>query len=182
MDTDTDSDCEGTPDNIEGPFWREDVPIRNDLDLYGHEGLSLTISGTVKDLDCNALPGAIVEIWHAYPSTVAVEDLESGDSVDYDHTSEEMEYRGQMATDDKGQYSFHTLKPGWYLNGSTFRPAHIHVKIWVQGTERLTTQLYFEGDPLIDTDPWAKTALEVSLSEGSDGAMSGTFDFVVNAT
>ena len=46
----------------------------------------------------------------------------------------------------------------------------------------MTTQLYFEGDPLIDTDPWAKTALEVSLSEGSDGAMSGTFDFVVNAT
>ena len=125
------------------------------------------------------LAGAIVEIWHAYPSLVSAEDLANDDSVDYDHTSDEMEYRGQMATDDKGEYSFHTLKPGWYLNGSAFRPSHIHVKIWVKGVEQLTTQLYFEGDPFIDADPWAKQALEVSLSEDASGALSGNYDFSV---
>ena len=68
---------------------------------------------------------------------------------------------------------------GAYLNGSTFRPAHIHVKIWVKDVEQLTTQLYFEGDPLIDADPWAKQALEVSLSEDASGALSGSYDFSV---
>jgi protocatechuate 3,4-dioxygenase beta subunit len=142
----------------------------------------LTISGLVTDLDCVPLEGAIVEIWQGYPTAVAVEDLKPSDSVDYDHDSAEMQYRGQMATDANGQYSFHTLKPGWYRNGNAFRPAHIHVKIWVDGVEQLTTQLYFEGDPFIETDPWASDALTVPIETDSGGAQTGRFDFVVDLT
>jgi protocatechuate 3,4-dioxygenase beta subunit len=113
---------------------------------------------------------------------VAVEDLVEGDSVDYDHDSEEMQYRGQMATDEKGGYSFHTLKPGWYLNSGLFRPSHIHIKIWVDGIERLTTQLYFEGDPKIEADSWAEEELEVTLSKAADGSATGSFDFSVSVS
>ena len=172
-------DCEATPPDIQGPFWRDGVPVRTEYDLYGHAGTSLTISGLVTDLDCTPLAGAIVEIWHADPTTVTAEDLQAGDSVDYDRTSEAMRYRGQLATDKDGRYSFHTLKPGWYLNGASFRPSHIHVKIWVDGVERLTTQLYFEGDPFSVDDPWATPQMSIALTLDAEGAATGSFDFSV---
>jgi len=172
-------DCELTGDDISGPFYRDGVPIRNELDLYGDAGIALTLSGVVLDTDCNPIPNAVVDIWHADPTTKAVDDLIDSDSVDYDNSSSEMRYRGQTATDAEGRYSFHTKKPGWYLNGGTFRPMHIHVKVWVDGTERLTTQLYFQGDPYIVGDPWASADRSVALVADGEGAESGTFDFTV---
>ena len=172
-------DCEQTDDDIQGPFYRDNVPIRSELDLYGDAGTELTLSGQVLDLDCNPIANAVVDIWHAYPTTVAVEDLVNSDSVDYDNSSSEMRYRGQTATDENGRYSFHTKKPGWYLNGDTFRPMHIHVKVWVGNSEKLTTQLYFQGDPHIEGDPWAHPDREVVLSPDGTGAEKGTFNFTV---
>ena len=172
-------DCTVTESDNPGPFYIEGVPVRNDLDLYGDPGVELTLSGFVLDSDCNPIPNAVVDIWHADPTTVAVEDLTPADSVPYDNTSSEMRYRGQTATNAEGRYSFHTKKPGWYLNGSNFRPMHIHVKIWVDGTERLTTQLYFEGDPHMEGDPWASAARALVLVPEGDGAESGTFNFTI---
>ena len=173
-------DCERTDDDIEGPFYRPNVPIRNELDLYGDAGTALTLSGQVLDLDCNPIANAVVDIWHADPTTVAAGDLVNSDSVNYDNTSSEMRYRGQTATDGQGRYSFHTKKPGWYLNGNTFRPMHIHVKVWVGNTAKLTTQLYFVGDPHIAGDPWASPDRSVALSSDGPGAEKGTFNFVIS--
>ena len=60
-----------------------------------------------------------------------------------------------MLTDADGQFSFETILPGWYLNGSSFRPRHLHMIIVPPGGSALTTQIYFEGDPYIDGDHWA---------------------------
>jgi protocatechuate 3,4-dioxygenase beta subunit len=139
----------------------------------------LTLSGWVTDVECNPIPGAIVEIWHAEPTTKTPSELTAADSAPYDNSSSEMKYRGQMAADSEGRYSFHTKKPGWYLNGGTFRPSHIHVKIWVEGEERLTTQLYFEGDPFIPDDPWATAERSVSTTIAEDGSETGRFDFAI---
>ena len=173
-------DCEQTDNDIEGPFYRPNVPVRSELDLYGDAGTELTLSGRVLDLDCNPIANAVVDIWHADPTDVAVENLVNADSVDYDNTSSEMRYRGQTATDSEGRYSFHTQKPGWYLNGGTFRPMHIHVKVWVGDDLKLTTQLYFAGDPYISGDPWASLDRAVALSPDGPGAEKGTFNFVLS--
>ena len=178
-DTTASGDCTVTDPDVPGPFYVEGVPVRNDLDLYGHAGTKLMLSGLVLDANCNPIPNAIVDIWHAYPTTVNAADLTRADSVDYDNTSAEMHYRGQTATDADGRYSFQTKKPGWYLNGNRFRPTHIHVKVWVNGTERLTTQLYFKGDPYIEGDPWASDARALDLVNNEDGSESGSFDFVL---
>jgi protocatechuate 3,4-dioxygenase beta subunit len=60
---------------------------------------------------------------------------------------------GRMLTDANGYYAFRTIRPGpypWRNRVNDWRPAHIHYAIsgnaWVQ---RLITQMYFEGDPLI---------------------------------
>tara|TARA_B100000683_G_scaffold275500_2_gene326498 strand:+ start:1739 stop:2509 length:771 start_codon:yes stop_codon:yes gene_type:complete len=173
-------DCEQTANDIEGPFYRPNVPVRSELDLYGDAGTELTLSGRVLDLDCNPIPNAVVDIWHADPTDVPVADLVDSDSVDYDNTSSEMRYRGQTATDAEGRYSFHTKKPGWYLNGGTFRPMHIHVKVWVGDNLKLTSQLYFAGDPYISGDPWASLDRAVVLSADGPGAEKGTFNFVIS--
>jgi protocatechuate 3,4-dioxygenase beta subunit len=165
-DVDTDTTCEVTADNIEGPFYISDAPVRTDLDLYGHTGESLRISGLLLDAECKPITGGVIEVWHSRPDG------------SYDNDSSEMEYRGQFAPAADGRWEFETLMPGKYLNGSSYRPAHIHVKVWVNGVEALTTQLYFAGDSHLASDPWALPELTLTLSETSNG-LEGVFDIVV---
>lgn len=158
------SACEPTPADIEGPFYRPEIPIGGDLDVHGDSGIPLRIEGRVLDTSCSAIAGAIVEIWHATP---VAPDGEPGDvNATYD-SSAEYRYYGQVATDADGSYAFETLRPGWYLNGENYRPAHVHLKVWVDGVERLTTQLYFVGDPFNDGDPWFNS--EMALDPDDKG-------------
>ena len=64
-------------------------------------------------------------------------------------------------SDADGYYYFRTVKPGAYpwRNGiNDWRPAHIHVSVFGSGfAQRLITQLYFEGDPLIARCPIVQT-------------------------
>ena len=64
---------------------------------------------------------------------------------------------GRTITDEDGYYYFRTIRPGpypWRNFASSWRPAHIHFSIFGSGfAQRLITQLYFEGDPLIPLDP-----------------------------
>ncbi|MCH8317175.1 MAG: twin-arginine translocation pathway signal protein [Bacteroidetes bacterium] len=158
-----------TSDDILGPFYKENAPTRTDLNVNNQTGTQLKISGTVFGEDCKTpLKNAKIEIWHA------------SDSGDYDNSSSDFEYRGTVYSDSNGKYNFATVVPGRYLNGSTFRPSHIHFKITASGHKELVTQLYFQGDPYIDSDPWAseEDAEEriITLSEDSNGNKSGTFD------
>ena len=172
--------CDATDDDIEGPFYRSDAPVRSDLDLYGDPGTVFLLSGFVLDRDCNPIADAVVEIWHADPTAVPVDELTSTDSVDYDNSSAEMRYRGQIGTDADGRYAFRTKKPGWYLNGPRFRPMHFHMKVWVGGVERLTTQLYFEGDPYIEGDAWASLDRALAVVTEGVGVESARFDFTLD--
>jgi protocatechuate 3,4-dioxygenase beta subunit len=56
---------------------------------------------------------------------------------------------------------FRTIKPGpypWRNRVNDWRPAHIHYSISGDGfAQRLITQLYFEGDPLIAGCPIVKS-------------------------
>ena len=173
--------CMPTSADITGPFWRKGIPVRHDFDLFDDEGQKLTLMGRVLDGKCQPVPQAVVEMWHASPTSLAVDQLSSRDAVDYDVSSPAFRYYGQFATDSAGRYEMRTKKPGWYLNGRTFRPSHIHVKVYVDGLERLTTQLYFKGDPFIPKDPWASQATErlVTTVPSHDGGLLGRFDFSV---
>ena len=155
--------CPPTDRDIEGPYYREGVPIRSDLNLYGDEGKRLLLAGTLTGSNCMPIANAVVEIWHANPSGA------------YDTATDEKRYYGQVATDDAGAWSFKTLMPGRYLNGGRYRPAHIHLKAWVDGVARLTTQIYFDGDPYNEGDSWFDEARSVEV--GEDG--SARFDVAV---
>lgn len=49
--------------------------------------------------------------------------------------------------------------------GAQYRPAHVHVKVQVAGYKLLTTQLYFEGDPYNDIDPFIKKGLIMKVAD-----------------
>jgi len=137
------ADCtQRTAPNIEGPFYRAGAPFRRELASDGN----LIVTGFVRDRHCQPIEGAVVEIWQA-----------NGDG-DYDRGGDR--FRGQLRTGAQyGEFQIHTVRPGRYLNGPTYRPAHIHVKIHANGHAPLTTQLYFPGDPYNDSDPWFRSDL-----------------------
>jgi protocatechuate 3,4-dioxygenase beta subunit len=64
---------------------------------------------------------------------------------------------GRCLTDEDGNYYFRTVKPGpypWRNTINSWRPAHIHFSVFGSGfVQRLITQMYFEGDPLIGLCP-----------------------------
>jgi protocatechuate 3,4-dioxygenase beta subunit len=68
---------------------------------------------------------------------------------------------GRTITDEGGFYSFRTIKPGpypWPNGVNDWRPSHIHFSVFGHGfAQRLITQMYFEGDPLIWKCPIVQT-------------------------
>ena len=160
--------CVPTVESLEGPFYRGDAPEQADMNIWGDEGTVIRFSGRVLEGDCSTgLAGATVELWHADPSGA------------YDNRSSDMRYRCALRTDDDGRYSVVSLLPGRYLNGSSYRPRHIHVKVFdASGAERLTTQLYFQGDEYLDCDPFAHTSLAVPFA-GTDEWVASDVNLVL---
>jgi catechol 1,2-dioxygenase len=137
--------CLVTEDNILGPFYRAGAPFRREIS-DGATGDTLIIGGTVYGCDCvTPLAGAEVDIWQANSQGA------------YDNTGYTL--RGRAMTDAFGRYEFESIMPGFYLNGATYRPRHVHYMVSHADGVPLTTQLYFEGDPYIPTDPFVRASL-----------------------
>jgi protocatechuate 3,4-dioxygenase beta subunit len=64
---------------------------------------------------------------------------------------------GRCLTDGDGNWRFVTVKPGaypWRNHDNAWRPAHIHFSVFGRAfSQRLVTQMYFPGDPLLELDP-----------------------------
>jgi protocatechuate 3,4-dioxygenase beta subunit len=64
---------------------------------------------------------------------------------------------GRTFTDGEGRYRFITIKPGsypWRNHPFAWRPQHIHFSLLGNApVQRLVTQMYFPGDPLLAIDP-----------------------------
>jgi protocatechuate 3,4-dioxygenase beta subunit len=136
-------DCDTTND-ILGPFYRPDAPIRSDLTYEGLKGTRIVLKGKVFKSDCTTvLQDALVEIWHC------------NTEGEYDNETKEFKQRASLNTNNKGEYAFTTILPGKYLNGELYRPSHIHYRVTEKNSKELISQIYFKGDPHIVKDPWA---------------------------
>ena len=161
----------------QGPFYSTNAPtiLNNHLALANEPGTRLTISGWVHNLDCTEyIAGAILDIWHA------------DDAGTYDNTG--FNLRGKTTSNNQGFYLFETIYPGKYLNGNSYRPAHIHFKITPPGYPLLTTQLYFQGDSDIPSDAAASISSGtfdssnriVPVTTNSLGQKEATWDIVID--
>ena len=155
---------ETTAANIEGPFYKAGAPHRAVLVSARDEGERLSIAGVVRAQDCKPIAGAAMEIWHA--------DARGAYDNDGFH------FRGTLVTDARGRFELRSIVPGRYLNGDRFRPAHVHVKLHARGHRALTTQLYFDGDPYNDGDPFIVPSL-IMAHRKDGGVRRASFDFVL---
>ena len=140
--------------------------IRNYAEAGGEAiGERIIVHGRV--LDENALPVAntLIEIWqanaggryrHLRDTYLGALDPNFGGC-------------GRCVTDAEGYYHFRTIRPGpypWPNNRAEWRPAHIHFSIFGHAfAQRLVSQFYFEGDPLIAHCPIIATIPDQSAVE-----------------
>ena len=150
---------ENSVSEITGPvFGHNDLgPLDNDLIRnYAKDGdpvgERIIVHGRVLDENARPVPGALLEFWqanaggkyrHVNDRYVAAEDPNFLGC-------------GRCLTDEDGWYRFRTIKPGpypWRNRIDDWRPAHIHFSVFGHAfVQRLITQMYFEGDPLLRLD------------------------------
>ncbi|GGE13511.1 protocatechuate 3,4-dioxygenase beta subunit [Gemmobacter megaterium] len=155
---------QGSMSEITGPtFGHTDIdPIDNDLIRNWAKtgdpvGERIIVHGRVLDENARPVPQTLVEIWQANASGRYrhKKDAYLG-ALDPNFGG-----CGRTLTDQDGYYYFRTIKPGaypWRNWVNNWRPAHIHVSVFGSAfSQRLITQMYFEGDPLIAQCPIVKT-------------------------
>jgi len=156
---------DGTISEITGPVFGHSMIGELDNDLihnYARPGESaigerIIVHGRVLDERGQPVRGALLEFWqanaggryrHKKETYLAAIDPNFGGC-------------GRAITDDDGRYAFRTVKPGpypWPNGVNDWRPAHIHFSVFGHGfAQRLITQMYFEGDPMIWKCPIVNT-------------------------
>jgi catechol 1,2-dioxygenase len=143
-----------TTTDILGPFYRPNAPLRVNINPTGYSGPLFHLSGTVfKEDGKTPFPNCLVEIWQA------------DDHKGYDNTTDDFGYRGSQRAGKNGKYHFITALPKPYSLGqgsTTYRPAHIHMRISGEGQQDLITQIYFKNDPYLEVDPSSKSPDAIS--------------------
>lgn len=138
-------------------FGDQDVdPVEADLTAQRDGepvGERMTVSGRVVDGDGRPVRHQLVEVWQANASGRYIHQRDQHPApLDPGFTG-----AGRCLTDADGRYSFTTIKPGpypWRNHLNAWRPAHIHFSVFgTEFTQRVVTQMYFPGDPLLGLDP-----------------------------
>lgn len=146
-----------TQSELTGPTFGHDLLGPNDNDLiinYAKPGEMaigerILVHGRVLDERGVGIPNVLVEFWqanaggryrHKKEGYLAPLDPNFGGC-------------GRTVTDENGFYFLRTIRPGpypWPNGVNDWRPSHIHFSVFGLGfAQRLITQMYFEGDPLI---------------------------------
>ena len=128
-----------TPGDYEGPFYplgSRDQDTNNLIPDGILDGDTLLrLNGELRDTNGNAIPGAVIDVWHTDTQGRYLHPKDSSPG----ERRQDFRYWGQATTDANGKFFFRTLLPGGYSR----RPAHVHYKVW-QGKQRLlTSQIYF---------------------------------------
>ncbi len=147
---------------LHGPVFGESRIRPNDNDLTAQHpgepiGEKIVVSGQLMDSDGRPIRNQLVEIWQANSCGRYAHALDDHPApLDPNFTG-----GGRTMTDNEGRYRFTTIKPAaypWGNHPNAWRPAHIHFSLYGTAfTQRLITQMYFPGDPLIDSDPIANS-------------------------
>jgi len=148
-----------TESTVLGPFHVDGAPrleMGANLSKDG-KGEPLWVSGQVLNEQRQPIEGAELDVWQT--SADGFYDIQ-------DRTQPEMNLRGLFTTGADGRFFFRSIKPTSYpiptdgpvgqllsgLGRHPMRPAHIHFIVSAREYEPVTTHIFVQGDPYLDSD------------------------------
>lgn len=150
---------EVTPTTVLGPFYVQGAPHLAMGETIAHHGRGepLFVSGMVADAAGQPLGDVELDVWQT---------SEDGFYDTQDATQPDMNLRGLFRTGADGRFWFRSIVPASYpipsdgpvgamlkaLGRHPMRPAHIHFILRAAGYESLTTHIFIDGDPYLDSD------------------------------
>jgi protocatechuate 3,4-dioxygenase beta subunit len=159
-----------TLSEVTGPVFGVDEVKPGDSDLtHQHDGEPLgeriVVSGRLQDENSKPIANALIELWQCNSAGRYRHVVDDHDApLDPNFTG-----WGRVLTDAQGNYRFLTIKPGaypWRNHYNAWRPAHLHFSIFGIGlVQRLVTQMYFPGDPLLSYDPMYNSVSDAKARE-----------------
>jgi len=149
-----------TESTVFGPFHRDgapQLPPGGNIAPRDTTGTPTIIRGRVIDLNGHPIAGARLDVWQA--------DSTGRYDSQYADTSE-LHMRGRFRTDAEGRYLVRTVRPVYYAiptdgpvgrmlratDRHPWRPAHVHFVVSADGYESVTTHLFDDVDPYLDSD------------------------------
>jgi protocatechuate 3,4-dioxygenase beta subunit len=138
------------------------------------QGERIIVIGRVLDEDGRPVPHTLVEIWQANAAGRYIHVVDQHPApLDPNFFG-----GGRCVTDAEGRYRFLTIKPGaypWGNHPNAWRPNHIHFSLFGHAFgQRLVTQMFFPGDPLLAFDP-----IFLGVPEKARGRMIASFSLDV---
>jgi len=149
-----------TEATVFGPFHTEDAPaVESGTDIaVGAPGLPMFVQACVRGLDGEAIADADVDVWQA--------DEEGLYDVQRPELGDVRRARAVLRTDAEGCVRFRSVVPTAYpiptdgpvgrmlvaTGRHPWRPAHLHFMIRAAGYQTLTTHLFKDPDPYLDSD------------------------------
>lgn len=175
-----------TEATVLGPFHVSDAPMLPMGASIRHDTVGETcwVSGRVLGADGAAVSGAVLDVWQT--NGAGFYDVQQPDD------QPAMNMRGRFTTGADGAYAFETAKPVPYpiptdgpvgrilrrMGRHPYRPAHIHFIVSAPGHRAVTTHIFVDGDPYLDSDAvfGVKESLVVPFVPDGDG-WRASFDF-----
>jgi hydroxyquinol 1,2-dioxygenase len=175
-----DKDNHGTTEmNVEGPLYLHGLPERQHGDRLGEIGPAdkpMFVRHRVVDKNGKALANAIMDVWQP-----------NGEGFYYVQRDylPDWNFYGRFRTDANGEVHYLSVVPGDYpvpTSGATgsvlqmlgrhgYRACHVHYMIQAEGHEPLTTMMYFNHSPYVDSDTiFSVKNFRVDLTEHTDPA------------
>jgi protocatechuate 3,4-dioxygenase, alpha subunit len=169
-----------TPSQTVGPYLHLGLTDTHSIPRVagdGTKGERVWLTFRVLDGDGVPVPDAMIELWQADSG---------GNYVPQESSVDGAAFRGfgRLATAEDGSCTFETIRPGCVAGpGETLQAPHINVSILGRGIlKRLSTRLYFAGDPANAADPVLALVPEhrrATLLVQPDPARSGNWIFEV---
>jgi hydroxyquinol 1,2-dioxygenase len=149
-----------TESTVEGPFHMVESPARElGASIAGDtRGDPCLVTGRVTGIDGRPVPGAAVDVWQA--------NAEGFYDVQQPGLSPDQNLRGLFTVVDDGRFWFRTIVPRYYpipedgpvgellraTSRHPNRPAHVHFEVSAPGMRTVTTHLFVEDTPYLDSD------------------------------
>ena len=176
-----------TESTVLGPFHVSNAPRYDNganICLDG-KGEPLLVSGTVRDIAGNPVPGAILDVWQANEDGFY--------DVQQKGIQPDNNLRGVFTADAQGRYFFRSAYPRYYpipdngtvgnmlkaLDRDPNRPAHIHFIVSAPGFKPVTTHIFTPSCPWLRKDAvfGVKESLIADFRKSDDAARARELGF-----